>query len=64
MEKEKLAYSLDEACKATSLSRRSLSYAIEAGVLKAAKINRRIIISAESLHNLIETGASFKRGAE
>jgi hypothetical protein len=51
--KVKLAYSLEEAHQATSLSRRSLEYLIAENRLDAIKINRRVLIPAASLKKLV-----------
>jgi len=54
---EKLAYSIKEACKATSLSRSTLYSHIAAGRLSVIRIGGRTIIPAEALHELIHKGA-------
>lgn len=50
---EKLAYSIKEACRASSLGRTTLYAHIAAGRLRAVRIGGRTIIPAESLHALI-----------
>ncbi len=50
---EKLAYSIKEACKATTLSRTTIYSHIAAGRLRVIRIGGRTIIPAESLHALI-----------
>jgi len=49
----KLAYSIKEACRASSLGRTTLYSHIAAGRLLARRIGGRTIIPAESLHALI-----------
>lgn len=53
----KIAYSIKEACKASSLGRTTLYAHIAAGRLRAVRIGGRTIIPAESLHALITGGA-------
>ena len=50
----KLAYSIKEACKASSLGRTTLYAHIAAGRLRAVRVGGRTIIPAESLLNLID----------
>lgn len=50
---QKLAYSIKEACRATSLSRSTLYTHIAAGRLQARRIGGRVLIPAESLRALI-----------
>lgn len=49
----KLAYSINEACKASSLGRTTIYAHIGANRLKAVRIGGRTVIPAESLHALI-----------
>ena len=49
----KLAYSVREACRASSLGRTTIYAHIAAGRLLARRIGGRTIIPAESLHSLI-----------
>jgi excisionase family DNA binding protein len=49
----KIAYSIKEACKASSLGRTTLYAHIAAGRLRAVRIGGRTIIPAEALHALI-----------
>lgn len=49
----KLAYSIKEACHASSLSRAGIYNHITAGRLKAVRVGGRTIIPAESLHALL-----------
>ncbi len=49
----KIAYSIKEACRASSLGRTTLYSHIAAGRLKANRVGGRTIIPAESLHALI-----------
>lgn len=53
-----LAYSVKEACKATSLGKTYLYHLIKEGRLEVRKIGNRTIIPAASLHALIEGGAA------
>lgn len=50
---DKLAYSIKEACKATSLSRTTIYAHIAAGRLSVVRIGGRTIIPVESLNALI-----------
>ena len=50
----KLAYSVREACRASSLGRTTIYAHIAAGRLLARRIGGRTIIPAESLHSLID----------
>ena len=49
----KIAYSIKEACRASSLGRTTLYSHIAAGRLLARRIGGRTIIPADSLHALI-----------
>ena len=49
----KIAYSIREACAASSLGRTTLYNHIAAGRLKVTRIGGRTIIPAEALHALI-----------
>ncbi len=49
-----LAYSINEASRATSLGRTRLYQLIADGTLKAVKIGNRTLIPAHALHKLIE----------
>jgi len=49
----KIAYSIKEACKASSLGRTTIYSHIAAGRLLARRIDERTVIPAESLHALI-----------
>lgn len=49
----KLAYSIKEACAATSLGRSTLYTHIAAGRLKVSRVGGRTIVPAEALHALI-----------
>jgi excisionase family DNA binding protein len=55
---QKLAYSIREACAASSLSRTSIYAAISSGRLKAIRVNGRRLIPAENLHNLLSGEAA------
>lgn len=48
-----LAYSIKEACAASSLGRTSIYAHIAAGRLRAVRIGGRTIIPADSLHALL-----------
>lgn len=50
---EKLAFSIREACAASSLGRTSIYAHIAAGRLKAVRLGGRTLIPAESLHALV-----------
>ncbi|TWJ08768.1 excisionase family DNA-binding protein [Altererythrobacter ishigakiensis] len=49
----KLAYSIREACQATSLGRTNLYEHIAKGNLRVVYVGRRALIPAESLHRLV-----------
>ena len=49
----KLAYSIKEACQASSLGKTTIYARIAAGHLKVVRIGGRTVIPAESLHALI-----------
>lgn len=49
----KLAYSIKEACEASSLGRTSIYSLIAAGRLSARRIGGRTVVLADSLHALI-----------
>lgn len=50
---QKIAYSIREACQASSLGRTTIYSHIAAGRLKANRIGGRTVIPAEALHALI-----------
>jgi excisionase family DNA binding protein len=50
---DKLAYSVKEACHASSLGRSSIYNHIQSGRLKAVRIAGRTVIPADSLHALL-----------
>ncbi|MDQ4419950.1 helix-turn-helix domain-containing protein [Sphingobium sp. DEHP117] len=50
---QKIAYSIKEACAASSLGRTTLYAHISANRLKAVRVGGRTLIPAESLHALI-----------
>lgn len=56
MQLRKLGYSRKEAATVTSLSVRSIDYLLARGELKGLKINRRVVVCANSLHELMEKG--------
>lgn len=49
----KIAYSIKEACQASSLGRTTIYSHIAAGRLRAVRIGGRTVIPTESLHALI-----------
>lgn len=49
----KIAYSIREACKASSLGRTTIYSLIASGRLRANRIGGRTVIPSESLHALI-----------
>lgn len=49
-----LAYSIKEACAASSLGRTSIYAHISAGRLRSVRLGRRTLIPADSLHALLE----------
>lgn len=49
----KIAYSIKEACEATSLGRTTTFGHLSAGRLRAVRIGGRTVIPADSLHALI-----------
>lgn len=51
--KLKLAYSIREACEATSLSRTTIYAHVSSGLLKAVRVGGRTMIPLDSLLNLI-----------
>ena len=53
---DKLAYSIKEACKATSLSRTTVYAHIASGKLRVVRIGGRTIIPAESLRVFVQGG--------
>jgi excisionase family DNA binding protein len=52
----RLAYSVEEACRMTTLSRATLGKLVRDGKLKTRKVGRRKLIVAESLEKLIKHG--------
>ena len=50
----KLAYSIPEACAATSLGRTSIYAHISAGRLRAVRVGGRTVIPADSLYALLQ----------
>lgn len=53
----KIAYSIKEACRASSLGRTTIYAHIAAGRLRMVRVGGRTIIPADSLHALIDGGA-------
>lgn len=54
----KLAFSIREACVASSLGKTTLYTHINSGRLKAIRVGGRTLIPAESLHNLLSGEAA------
>lgn len=54
----KLAYSIPEACAATSLGRTSIYAHISAGRLRAVRVGGRTVIPADSLQALLSGEAA------
>lgn len=54
----KLAYSIKQACQASSLSRTTLYAHIAAGRLRVVRFGGRTVIPAEALRSLLEGGAA------
>lgn len=52
-QQEKLAYSIREACAATSLSRSTLYSHISAGRLQVVRVGGRTVVPVESLRALL-----------
>ena len=57
---EKLAYSINEACRASSLGRTSLYAHIAAGRLQSVKVGGRTLIPATSLQELVSGARSVQ----
>lgn len=55
---DKLAYSIKEACKATSLSKTTIYAHIAAGKLRVVRIGGRTVIPVESLRELVAGGSA------
>lgn len=55
----KIAYSIKEACRASSLGRTTLYGHIAAGRLRAVRVGGRTVIPAESLHALVQGGGEL-----
>lgn len=56
MNTPKVAYSIKEACEASSLGRTTLYSHIAAGRLRAIRVGGRTVIPAGSLHDLVGGG--------
>ena len=56
MNTHKIAYSIKEACAASSLGRTTIYSHIAAGRLQVTRIGGRTVIPAESLHALVGGG--------
>jgi excisionase family DNA binding protein len=57
---QKLAYSIRDACEASSLGRTTIYALIGAGKLQAVRIGGRTVIPAESLSNLLASPCKDK----
>lgn len=55
---DKLAYSIREACQASSLSRSTIYARIADGSLRAVRVCGRTVIPAEALRSLLAGGAA------
>lgn len=55
-DRSKLAYSIKEACEATSMGRTRIYALIKDGRLEVRKIGTRTLVLADSLKKLIELG--------
>jgi excisionase family DNA binding protein len=60
----KLAYSVREACSASSLGRTTIYAHIAAGRLRAVRIGGRTVIPADSLHGLVNGTGRNGQAAE
>lgn len=49
----KIAYSINEACEATSLKRTTMYELIKNGDVQATRIGKRTLVTAASLHALV-----------
>jgi excisionase family DNA binding protein len=58
-EKNKLAYSVDEIAKLTSLSKPFLRNEIRAGRLKVNRFGSRVLVLAETLHEYLAKGQTI-----
>ena len=58
MSATKLAFSIREACNASTLGKSTIYSHIAAGRLKAVRVGGRTLIPAESLHALISGGVA------
>ena len=54
----RIAYSINEACAATSLGRTSIYKFLSSGRLRAVRVGGRTVIPADSLEALIAGGAN------
>ena len=57
-DQDKLAYSIKEACKATSLSKTTIYSHIAAGTLQVVRIGGRTVIPSESLRSFLMGGSA------
>lgn len=58
IEPQKLAFSIREACAASSLGKTTLYTHIKSSRLKAIRVGGRTLITAESLHNFLSGEAA------
>jgi excisionase family DNA binding protein len=61
---KKLAYSIREACEASSLGRTTIYAHIGRGRLKAVRVGGRTVIPADSLNALISDGDDAAKTSE
>jgi excisionase family DNA binding protein len=59
----RLAYSVDDAAEALSISRRMLYRELAAGRLRFAKAGKRTLISASAIHEWLEAASQPVKGA-
>lgn len=55
---KRLAYTIEETPRLVPIGKTKIYQLISAGILKTVKIGRRTLITAESLHALVEFHAS------
>ena len=55
---EPLAYTIAETCRLSSLGRTRVYELVNSGALKATKVGKRTLVSAQSLLDLINFGAT------
>lgn len=55
---EPMAYTIADTCRLSSLGRTRIYELINSGVLKATKVGKRTLVSAQSLRDLVNGGAT------